>query len=153
MNKLHLEPSYLEFISEVKNRYQFAQLKAASIVNVEMIQFYWQLGVDIIAKQQNAAWGSKFLDQLSIDLQKEFVGAKGFSVRNLQSMRQFAKIYPDSITKQPVSQLPWGHIVVLIQSVKDPLNLLSQLRSTYKRDLLHFYALAYRLVAFVLMQF
>jgi len=42
-NKLHLEPSCLEFISKVKNQYQAAQLKAASIVNTEMIQFYWQL--------------------------------------------------------------------------------------------------------------
>lgn len=119
MNKLHLEPSYLEFISKVKNRYQSAQLKAASIVNTEVIQFYWQLGIDIIEKQTTAKWGSKFLDQLSLDLQKEFQGAKGFSVRNLQTMRQFAKIYPDSITKQAVSQIPWGHIIVLIQKVKD----------------------------------
>lgn len=85
-----------------------------SIVNTEVIQFYWQLGKDIIEKQANSTWGSKFLDQLSGDLQKEFQGAKGFSIRNLQIMRQFAKIYPDTIAKQPASQLTWGHIVVLI---------------------------------------
>lgn len=140
MNNLHLEPSYMQFIAETKKRYQFAQLKAASIVNTEVIQFYWQLGKDIIEKQINSAWGSKFLDQLSLDLQKEFQGVKGFSVRNLQIMRQFAKIYPDAIAKQPVSQLPWGHIVVLIQKVKDKVALewyaLNTMQNNISRDVL-----------------
>lgn len=34
-------------------------------------------------------------------------------------MRQFAKEYPYEITTQPVSQLPWGHIMLLIQRIKD----------------------------------
>ncbi len=34
-------------------------------------------------------------------------------------MSQFSSLYPKSITKQAVSQLPWGHIVVLMQQVKD----------------------------------
>lgn len=139
-NKLHLEPSYLEFISKIKNRYQSAQLKAASIVNTEMIQFYWQLGIDILEKQQNSVWGSKFLDQLSIDLQKEFAGAKGFSVRNLKFMRQFAELYPDSIRKQPVSQLPWGNIIRLMQKVKDKIALewyaINTIQNNISRDIL-----------------
>ena len=140
MSNLHLEPSYLAFISEVKNKYQSAQLKAASIVNTEMIQFYWQLGKDILEKQQNVAWGSKFLDQLSIDLQREFIGAKGFSVRNLKFMRQFAELYPDSIGKQPVSQLPWGHIIRLMQKVKDKTAIawyaLNTIQNNISRDIL-----------------
>lgn len=36
-------------------------------------------------------------------------------------MRKFALIYPEvEITKQLVSQLPWGHITRLMQLVKDP---------------------------------
>jgi predicted nuclease of restriction endonuclease-like (RecB) superfamily len=119
MSNLHLEPSYLEFIAKIKDRYQSAQLRAAIHVNTEVIQFYWQLGKDIIDKQKSSAWGDKFLEQLSTDLQKEFQGAKGFSVRNLKLMRQFAELYPDSIRQQAVAQLPWGHIAVLMQKVKD----------------------------------
>lgn len=45
---------------------------------------------------------------------------QGFSVRNLQRMKQFSTLYADiSITTQAVPQLPWGHIVRLIQMVKD----------------------------------
>ena len=49
----------------------------------------------------------------SVDLSRA-----GFSTRNLKFMRQFAQLYP-VIGKQPVSQLPWGHIIVLMQQVKD----------------------------------
>jgi hypothetical protein len=36
-------------------------------------------------------------------------------------MSLFAAAFPDGpITKQPVSQLPWGHIIRLLQMVKDP---------------------------------
>lgn len=45
---------------------------------------------------------------------------QGFSIRNLQRMRQFARIYPDlAIAPQAVAQLPWGHISILIQLIKD----------------------------------
>lgn len=45
---------------------------------------------------------------------------KSFSRRNLFHMRQLAQIYPgDGFVKQAVSQLPWGHIILLIQKVKE----------------------------------
>ncbi len=34
-------------------------------------------------------------------------------------MRQLAGLYPEQIGKQAVSQLPWGHIIVLMQKIKD----------------------------------
>lgn len=117
---LSLDSSYREFLTDIKKRYQSAQLKAAHYVNKELIQFYWQLGKDIIEKQSQAVWGSKFLDQLSNDLQSSFPGTKGFSVRNLKYMRKFAELYPHSlIGQQPVAQLPWGHIIMLIEKIKD----------------------------------
>ena len=119
LNNLYLEKSYSEFVSEIKNKYQIAQLKAARSVNTEVIAFYWEFGKSIIEKQANTAWGDRFLEQLSADLQHEFVGAKGFSVRNLKFMRQFAQMYQAQIGKQAVSQLPWGHIIVLMQKIKD----------------------------------
>jgi len=36
-------------------------------------------------------------------------------------MRVIAETYSDGpIVKQPVTQLPWGHVIQLIQKVKDP---------------------------------
>ncbi|MES2615418.1 MAG: DUF1016 N-terminal domain-containing protein, partial [Bdellovibrionota bacterium] len=60
--------------------------------------------------------GDKFLEVLAQDLQSEFPETSGFSLRNIQRMRQFAKLYPDeSIATQPVSQLPWSQILMVLQ--------------------------------------
>jgi hypothetical protein len=48
-----------------------------------------------------------------------FPQMQGFSKRNLEYMRRFATLYPNpEFAKQAVSQIPWGHIVRLMQMVK-----------------------------------
>jgi len=65
-------------------------------------------------------WGDYFLEQLSHDMRQDFPEMQGFSKRNLEYMRRFASRYPKlEFAKQAVSQLPWGHIVRLIQMIKD----------------------------------
>ncbi len=118
--KLRLDTDYLNFLTQVKMKLQRAQVKAALAANAEQIRFYWELGVDIIKQQETKHWGSHFLDQLSQDMRNAFPGMQGFSKRNLEFMRRFALTYPDlDFAKQPVSQLPWGHIIRLIQAVSD----------------------------------
>lgn len=118
--KFIIDTEYQSFLSEIKQHYQKAQLKAAYAVNQEMIQFYWHLGKEIVEKQAQTTWGSKFLQQLSKDLQQKFPATKGFSVSNLERMRKFAILYPQVIPAQAVRELPWGHIIVLIEQVKNP---------------------------------
>lgn len=51
---------------------------------------------------------------------REFPDMRGCAPRNLQFMRAFAQAYPEeSIVRQLVSQLPWGHNVVLLGRVKN----------------------------------
>lgn len=119
VTQLTVSVEYQAFLTDIKQRYRSAQLKAAYTVNQEMIQFYWQLGSQIVEKQAQTAWGSKFLAQLSHDLQKAFPSTKGFSVSTLERMRKFAICYPREIPAQAVRKLPWGHIVLLIEQVKD----------------------------------
>src|SRR5260363_413552 len=114
MEHFAVDTDYQAFLSDIKQHYRSAQLKAVHAVNQQMIQFYWHLGKRILEKQAQAAWGGKFLEQLSQDLRADFPGTQGFSVRNLHYMRKFAALYPE-IVQQPVAQLPWGHLVVLIE--------------------------------------
>src|SRR5882762_8910460 len=45
---------------------------------------------------------------------------RGFRARNLKYMRAFAEAYPDQeFVQQVVAQLPWGHQVRILDSVKD----------------------------------
>ena len=54
---------------------------------------YWDLGRQIVEKQENAKWGSGFIEQLSRDLKAEFPDMKGFYVRNLNYCKQFYLFY------------------------------------------------------------
>ncbi len=117
---LRLDKNYKDFLNGIKNRLQAAQIRAAQAANRELVQFYWQLGKDIMEKQKAFKWGDHFLDQFSHDMRQAFPEMQGFSKRNLQRMRQFAQLYHDLlITPQAVAQMPWGHISLLIHSVKD----------------------------------
>jgi predicted nuclease of restriction endonuclease-like (RecB) superfamily len=94
-------------LSGIKERLQTAKIRAAMAANSELIQFYWELGADLIEKQKSHQWGSGFLEHFSHDMRQAFPEMQGFSVRNLQRMKQFAQLYPDLlITPQAVAQLP-----------------------------------------------
>lgn len=117
---LHLDREYLEFFAELKKQIKTKQIKAALAVNKELIELYWYIGNQIIEKQKTVKWGDKLLEQLSKDIHCTFPGIKGFSVRNLKYMRNFASAFSiRQIGQQAVAQLPWGHIITLLQRVKN----------------------------------
>ena len=97
---------YKDWIGELKQRIRQSQIKAAVKVNTELLQLYWKLGGEIVEKQQNAQWGDGFLKQLSADLMTEFPEMKGFSLRNLERIRNWYLFYYEhyTITAQAVPQ-------------------------------------------------
>jgi predicted nuclease of restriction endonuclease-like (RecB) superfamily len=112
---------YKAFIQDIKQRIQSAQIKAAVSVNQELLRLYWDLAERIVSKQQESAWGDGFLLQMSRDLQAEFPSIKGFSKRNLELMRQWYRFWSvePAIAQQLVSQIPWGHNLVIIGKIKN----------------------------------
>ncbi len=112
---LSLTTVYQDWVTALKQRIKAAQQRAALAVNRELVLLYWQIGRDILEKQEQQGWGSKIIDQLSRDLCAAFPGTKGYSVRSLKYMRKFAEAWPDEqIVQQVVAQLPWGHNVILL---------------------------------------
>ncbi len=63
---------YVNWLAGLKRKIRSVQIKAAVKVNDELLNFYWELGAEIVEKQTNATWGDRFLDQLSKDLVNEF---------------------------------------------------------------------------------
>ena len=43
-----IDSDYAQWIKELSSRYRRSQIKAAVKVNQEMLQFYWELGRDIV---------------------------------------------------------------------------------------------------------
>jgi predicted nuclease of restriction endonuclease-like (RecB) superfamily len=89
-------------------------------VSHEMVILYWQIGRDILDRQEHEGWGTKVIDRLAADLRRSFPEMTGLSPRNLKYMRAFGKAWPDeAIVQQAAAQIPWFHNCVLLDKVKD----------------------------------
>ncbi|MGK5088264.1 PDDEXK nuclease domain-containing protein [Bdellovibrionota bacterium FG-2] len=121
---------YATFLSEIKARVAAAQTRATMAVNREMLALYWHIGRSIIERQKTEKWGSSVIERFATDMQKAFPGIEGFSERNIWKMRAFYLAYPEKLSRtaatkinhsflpQAVAEIPWGHQVVLIETVK-----------------------------------
>lgn len=113
---------YIELLDELKTKIRSSQLRASISVNTELIQLYWEIGLEILKKQKKEGWGTKVIDRLAKDLKESFPKIAGFSPRNLFYMKQFAEAYPEStILQQAAAKIPWGHNMILIDKL-DTLN-------------------------------
>lgn len=111
--------TYMSFLRSLKEQIRQAQIRAALAVNNELILLYWQIGQEILNRQQQEGWGAKVIDRLAQDLKREFPDMTGFSSRNLKYMRALAEAYPDEqIVLRVVAQIPWGHNQTLLNKLK-----------------------------------
>jgi len=130
---------YQSLLSDVKTRIRNAQVKAALSVNAELIMLYWDIGKIISKLQSEQGWGAAVTARLANDIRNELPEIKGFSERNLKFMVQFYKDYNSDnaigkqavsqlenvinsnteFMKQAVSQIPWGHNILLMQKIKE----------------------------------
>lgn len=140
---VRIDTDYAEWIAELKHRYRSAQLKASVRVNAEKLLFNWELGRDLVQKKAEERWGAGVVEQVSLDLQREFPNADGFSTRNIWCMKQWYLFYNQPYTKlqqvaaeilhqrggeklqQPVGEfpspfacVPWGHHIAIISKCK-----------------------------------
>ena len=121
---------YKSWINDVKMRIKQSQIKASVKINYELLDLYWELGRDIVGKQESAKWGDSFLNVMSKDLQKAFPGISGFSTQNLRSIRFWYKFYNDNanclqvvskfeMVEKMVKSIPWGHNQRIMYKCKD----------------------------------
>ena len=102
-----LPQNYTSLLTTIKQRIQNAQVRTALAGNVSMLMLYWDVGNLLVVRQTKEGWGSSVLPRLAIDLRNELPEVKGFSVRNLMLMTQFAREYPEfhAIAQPPVALL------------------------------------------------
>jgi len=116
--KTKTEHTYLSFLTKIKEKIRRSQFRATISVNKELIFLYWEVGKNILERQNKEGWGSKVIDRLSKDLMSSFPNIKGLSPRNLKYMRKFAEQYPDiEIVQELLAQLTWYHNITLIEKI------------------------------------
>ena len=100
-----LDAEYAEWIAEVKHRYRSAQVKAAVRVNSEKLLFNWQLGRDLVVKKAEERWGNGVVEQVSLDLKREFPNEDGFSTSNLWYMKKWYLFYSNDADTEKLQRL------------------------------------------------
>ena len=90
---IRIDGDYAEWIAELKHRYRSAQVKASVRVNAEKLLFNWELGRDLVQKKAEERWGAGVVEQVSLDLQREFPNADGFSAKNLWFIKKWYLFY------------------------------------------------------------
>ena len=119
MKNKTIDKGYDAWIRSIKERVQRARFKALMMANSEQILLYWDVGHEILEKQNAEGWGSKIVERMSVDLKTAFPDMKGWSRSNLMYMRQFAEAWRrDEIVQAPLGQLPWYHHLTLSPSTR-----------------------------------
>ena len=131
-----LPTDYYAWLDNFKATIRSKQIKAALLVNAELIQLYWDLGKRIDEKIQFAQWGEGIIKQIAADLKTEFPHLTGFSRSNLFYMRQFYVFYShaDEKVQQLVGQIPWGHNILIFRKIKSVSTAIFYLNATIENN-------------------
>ena len=110
---VRIDKDYASWIEELSQRYRRSQIKAATHVNSEMLQFYWSLGKDIVTLKAESRWGEKILKYVSADLQVKLPGIKGLSETSIgYANNKHFTIHPQAVgelQESAIWRIPWGH--------------------------------------------
>lgn len=115
LNENRQPANYQDIYAEIREMLLISRKQAYSAVNFAMVQAYWQIGRIIVEHEQKGVlrseYGKAVLQDVSEKLEREF--GNGFSVRNLQQMKKFYVLFPN--TNALRSQLTWTHYRVLLR--------------------------------------
>lgn len=120
MNKNLTNKNYDNVLKNIITDIKTAKFQTVRAVNKNLIILYWNIGKRIADDQIIQNYGKSVVEKLSKDLRQEFPNATGFSARNLWDMKRFYDFYNgNSILRQLVAELPWGHNLVILNKIKD----------------------------------
>jgi len=112
---MQLDENIKALSQEVQRLINNSKDKAIRAVDFERVILYWSIGKRIFEEiqggKERADYGKHIIKNLSIDL--EPIYGSGYSVRQLELMRQFYKYFPN--TNAVHSQLNWSQYRLLIR--------------------------------------
>ena len=126
-----IDNDYKQWVKALVMRYRQSQIKAAVKVNTEQLLFNLSLGKDIVERQEENKYGSKFYASLSRDLKEEIPDVEGLSESNIRYCKRFYQLYCQAIENLPqlveelknenlpqvveeLCSIPWGHHRLII---------------------------------------
>ena len=112
-----LEKDFKEVFKDIKNEILNAQYDIYKSANIRTLALYSYLGKII---NENAKYGNKFINNLSIELKINFPNMKGFSERNLLNMKKYYLECRNNSNLQKLSEkIPWSHNILIFSKIKE----------------------------------
>ena len=112
-----LDKEFKSVVEEIKNQINNTQYEIFQSANRSLLNLYYNIGKII---SNNSSWGNKFIDELALELKITFPNIKGFSVRNLKSMKKYYIECNESKKVQMASaQIPWSHNMLILDKIKN----------------------------------
>ena len=122
-NQIVATVSTQSLIQDLRQIIEQARGQVAATANYAQTMMYWHIGERInreVLGNQRAEYGKQIVATVARQLQEEY-GVKGFDVKNVHRMMQFATLFPDSQIVAPLArQLWWSHFVE-VMPLKDDL--------------------------------
>lgn len=81
--------NFNQAIQAIKSAILQSRYRAATLVNRELLSLYFGIGKFISENSRDRFWGTNAIETISIKLQQELPGLRGFSPVNIKRMRQF----------------------------------------------------------------
>ena len=91
--------SFEAFVNAIGSEIEQAQVRLISAANAQMLFHYWKMGNYILYHQNRQGWGGKVIKRLAQAIRFSYPEKKGYSVRNLAYMCQFARSYPLNVLR------------------------------------------------------
>ena len=112
-----IKSDFVKIVTEIKARIDSARIEIFQNANLSLLKLYYDIGKII---NDNSIWGNKFIDDLAIQLKLSFPNTKGFSVRNLKSMKKYYLVCARNKKVQTASaQIPWSHNMLIFDKIDD----------------------------------
>ncbi|MEA1987019.1 MAG: PDDEXK nuclease domain-containing protein [Candidatus Marinimicrobia bacterium] len=88
-----------------------AQQKVYKQVNKALLELYWQVGKYVSDKVSSEQWGKSVIEDMSKYILENEPNIKGFSARNIWTMKQFYEMYAYLGEKLPtlLAEIGWSH--------------------------------------------
>ena len=84
---------YGDAVQAIKQAILKSQYEATKGVNAQQLALYYSIGRYISVNTRSNTWGTGAINAISLQLQKELPGLRGFSARNLKYMRTFYVVW------------------------------------------------------------
>ena len=115
MSNNEIQPNFL--FENIKNLIKESQNRIITAISNTMSLTYFEIGRMIVEEEQKgelrANYGKQIIKTLSIKLTKDF--GQGFSMRNIEQMRQFYIAYSIPQTLSAEFKLSWSHYLILMR--------------------------------------